>query len=106
MGEDEKWVAIDDNTPVSMNMWGFTPDYFKYSENAFVEFLKKDINTPKSEFFIPFVVNELLESGKITVKVLDTTAKWFGVTYSSDRPAVVEKLAELHNKGEYPQQLW
>ena len=106
MGEDEKWVAIDDNTPVSMNMWGFTPDYFKYSESAFVEFLKKDINTPKSEFFIPFVVNELLESGKITVKVLDTTAKWFGVTYSSDRPAVVEKLAELHNKGEYPQQLW
>ncbi len=106
MGEDEKWVAIDDNTPVSMNMWGFTPDYFKYSENAFVEFLKKDINTPKSEFFIPFVVNELLESGKITVKVLDTTAKWFGVTYSSDRPAVVEKLAELHNMGEYPQQLW
>ena len=106
MGEDEKWVAIDDNTPVSMNMWGFTPDYFKYSESAFVEFLKKDINTPKSEFFIPFVVNELLESGKITVKVLDTTAKWFGVTYSSDRPAVVEKLAELHNMGEYPQQLW
>lgn len=106
MGENEEWVAIDDNTPVSMNMWGFTTDYFKYSESAFVEFLKNEIDKPKSEFFIPSVVNNLLESGKITVKVLDTPSKWFGVTYSSDRPMVVEKLAALHNKGEYPQQLW
>ncbi len=97
---------LEPDTPVSMNFWGFTPDYFKHSERSFVEFLKRDINTPKSEFFIPLTVSELVESGTSTVKLLTTDSKWFGVTYSEDRPAVVEKLAELHRSGVYPDKLF
>ena len=97
---------LEPDTPVSMNFWGFTPDYFTHSEKSFVEFLKRDILTPKSEFFIPLTVSELVESGTSTVKLLTTDSKWFGVTYSEDRPAVVEKLAELHRTGVYPEKLF
>lgn len=93
-------------TPVSMNLWGFTPDYFDYSEREFVKFLEKDLNTPKAEFFIPLVIDTLINSGEATVKVLDTDSKWFGVTYAADRPGVVEKFAELHNNGTYPAKLF
>lgn len=102
-GEEQKLCP---KTPVSMNMWGFTPDYFKYSEEYFKEFLKENIDKPKAEFFIPLVVNELVTSGKASVKVLDTTSKWFGVTYAADRPAVVAKFAELHANGEYPEKMF
>ena len=87
-------------------MWGFTPDYFRYSEQYFVEFLKENLNAPKAEFFIPLVVNEMINSGKASVKVLDTTSKWFGVTYAADRPGVVAKFAELHASGEYPEKMF
>lgn len=93
-------------TPVSMNLWGFTPDYFDYSEEYFRKFLKENSENLKAEFFIPLLVNELVTMGKVTVKVLDTTSKWFGVTYAADRPAVVEKFAELHAKGEYPENMF
>ncbi len=94
------------SAPVSMNLWGFTPDYFDYSEREFVNFLKKDINTPKAEFFIPLVIDTLINSGEATVKVLDTESKWFGVTYAADRPGVVAKFAELHKDGTYPEKLF
>ena len=97
---------VDERTPVSMNMWGFTPDYFAYSEKAFVRFLEQHVNEPKAEFFIPLVVNELIQSGQATCEVLDTPSKWFGVTYASDRPAVVEKFAALADRGYYPSPLW
>ncbi|MDE6279819.1 MAG: nucleotidyltransferase, partial [Paramuribaculum sp.] len=105
---DENGVEqpLDANVPVSMNLWGFTPDYFDYSEREFKKFLDKDINTPKSEFFIPLAVDALIHNGEATVKVLDTTSKWFGVTYSEGRPGVVEKLASLHAQGEYPEKLF
>ena len=93
-------------TPVSMNMWGFTPDYFKYSEDYFKSFLKENIDNLKAEYFIPLLVNDLVNSGKAKVKVLDTTSKWFGVTYAADRPAVVAKFAELHANGEYPEKMF
>lgn len=98
-------VVIGENTPVSMNMWGFTPDYFKHSEEAFISFLKENINTEKGEFYIPFVVNNLIKKGVSTCKVLDTPAKWFGVTYAEDRPGVVAKLQKLADEGIYPQNL-
>ena len=101
-----EWVAVEDNTPVSMNMWGFTPDYFQYSEQMFVDFLKENISKPKAEFFIPLVVNNLIVSGKASVKVLDTTAKWFGVTYAADRQGTVDKIQELIAAGEYPSKLF
>ncbi len=105
---DENGVErhLEPNTPVSMNLWGFTPDYFDYSEREFVKFLEKDINTPKAEFFIPLVVDTLINSGEATVKVLDTDSRWFGVTYAADRPGVVAKFAELHNNGTYPSKLF
>ncbi len=104
--ENGQLQQLDPKTPVSMNVWGFTPDYFKYSERYFVEFLKENINKPKAEFFIPLVINEMIHNNEATVKVLDTTSKWFGVTYAADRPAVVAKFAELHANGEYPEKMF
>ncbi len=106
--KDEKgeWVAIGDNTPVSMNMWGFTPDYFQYSEEYFKDFLKENIDKPKAEYFIPLMVNKLITEGTATVKVLDTTSKWFGVTYAADRQAVVDKFKALSDSGVYPAKLF
>jgi hypothetical protein len=105
---DENGVlqTLDPKTPVSMNMWGFTPDYFEYSEREFRKFLDKDLNTPKAEFFIPLVIDTLINSGEATVKVLDTDSKWFGVTYAGDRPSVVEKFAQLHAEGLYPEKMF
>lgn len=97
---------IADNTPVSMNMWGFTPEYFAYVEEAFKTFLLEHGQELKSEFYIPTLVNDLIVAGKATCKVLDTTAKWFGVTYSEDRQMVVDKIAALHAEGVYPTPLF
>ena len=104
--ENGKEQILDPSTPVSMNLWGFTPDYFEFSEKYFVDFLKENINTPKAEFFIPLVVNELVTKGDASVKVLDTDSKWFGVTYAADRQGVVDKFAELHANGEYPEKMF
>lgn len=104
--ENGQWVAIDDNTPVSMNMWGFTPDYFRYSDQYFVQFLKENAENIKAEFFIPLLVNHLIVTGTVTVKVLDTPSKWFGVTYAEDRPEVVARLKRLADEETYPSPLW
>ena len=106
--EDGKWVAIDDNTPVSMNMWGFTPDYFEHSEDYFKEFLAdpKNMENLKAEFFIPLMVNKLINEKTATVKVLDTTSKWFGVTYAADRPDTVARIKSLVDEGVYPNKLF
>lgn len=104
LDENDAWISIPDTTPVSMNFWGFTPDYFQYSEAYFRTFLSDPKNQAnlKSEFFIPLMVDYLIKNGKATCEVLDTTSKWFGVTYPEDRPGVVEKLALLHKAGQYP----
>lgn len=104
--ENDKLVNIDDNTPVSMNMWGFTPDYFEYSENFFADFLKENISNLKCEYFIPLMVNKLINDETARVKVLDTTSKWFGVTYAADRQSVVDKIQALVDDGEYPDRLF
>jgi dTDP-glucose pyrophosphorylase len=108
LDENEQWVSIPDTTPVSMNFWGFTPDYFKYSEDYFRNFLSdpKNMENLKSEFFIPLMVDHLIKNGQATCEVLDTTSKWFGVTYPEDRPEVVAKLAKLHADGQYPEQMF
>jgi dTDP-glucose pyrophosphorylase len=99
-------VEVSENTPVSMNFWGFTPEYFDYSWSLFVDFLTANHDNPKAEFFIPWVINYLVETAQIKVKVLDTSSKWFGVTYSEDRASVVEKLNQLVIQGEYPEKLF
>lgn len=104
--ENDEWVGIEDNTPVSMNMWGFTPDYFNYSEEYFIDFLKENIDKPKAEYYIPLMVNKLINDGTATVEVLDTTSRWFGVTYAADRQGVVDKLQALADSGEYPSKLF
>ena len=104
--EDGVMQTIDDNAPVSMNMWGFTPDYFDYSLDYFKTFLDEHKDNLKSEYFIPLMVNKLITDGTATVEVLDTTSKWFGVTYAEDRQGVVDKIAELVKAGEYPEKLF
>ena len=106
--EEGAWVHVDDNTPVSMNMWGFTPDYFEHSEAYFREFLSdpKNMANPKAEFFIPLMVNKLIGERTATVKVLDTTSKWFGVTYAADRQGVVDRIKDLVDEGVYPARLF
>ena len=86
---------------VSMNLFGFTPDYFAKSEKLFVQFLKDKGAELKSEYYIPFAVNTFIADGSATMTVLKTTAKWFGVTYKEDRPMVVERLRKLHEQGIY-----
>lgn len=106
--DNGEWVSIPDNTPVSMNVWGFTPDYFEYSEEYFKEFLSDPVNlaNPKAEYFIPLMVNKLINDGTATVKVLDTTSHWFGVTYTADREGVVAKIQRLVDEGVYPAKLF
>ena len=104
--EDGVDTEISPNSPVSMNMWGFTPEYFEYVEKAFVEFLQARGQELKSEFYIPTLVNDMIRTGKATCKVLDTTSKWFGVTYAEDRPQVVMKINNLVKEGVYPEKLF
>lgn len=104
--ENGQVQVIEENTPVSMNMWGFTPDYFAYSERNFTEFLRQSEGNLKAEYFIPLVVNQLIESKEASCEVLDTTSRWFGVTYAADRPEVVAKLQALVDAGEYPTPLF
>lgn len=94
------------NTPVSMNMWGFTPEYFEMAEQGFIQFLKTNEKELKAEYYIPTMVNNAIIEGKATCKVLDTPSKWFGVTYAEDRPQVVMKINELVHKGIYPTKLF
>jgi hypothetical protein len=99
-------IEINKNTPVSMNFWGFTSDYFDYSEKRFVRFLQEQGNELKSEFYIPTMVNDLISSSKATCKVLETPSQWFGVTYSEDKPMVINKINQLIKQGIYPEKLW
>ncbi|HHT61823.1 MAG TPA: nucleotidyltransferase [Paludibacteraceae bacterium] len=103
---DGTFETLESDTPVSMNMWGFTPDYFDYSEEAFRTFLKERGNEPTSEFYIPTMINDLIVAKKITCKVLRTTSKWFGVTYAEDKQQVISKINQLIADGCYPKQLW
>ena len=105
LGEDE---ALEEETPVSMNLFGFTPDYFAHSEEYFKGFLSSpEVQTNlKAEFFIPLMVNKLVGEGTSKLKVLSTTANWFGVTYQADKPQLVAKIEELIEAGVYPRNLW
>ena len=107
--DNGEWTATPDTTPVSMNFWGFTPDYFAYSQEFFKTFLSdpKNMENLKSEFFIPLMVDKLINDGTATVEVLDTASKWFGVTYPEDRQSVVDKIQALVDAGgEYPAKLF
>jgi len=91
---------------VSMNFWGFTPAYFNDLKVLFEKFIYANGNNLKSELYIPTVLSELIDEKKATVKVLSSTAEWFGVTYKEDRSFVVDRLKKLTEKGVYPSPLW
>ena len=99
--DDGSMHPLAADATVSMNLFGFTPDYFVESEKLFVEFLKARGTEMKSEYYIPFAVNTFLANGYATMRVLKTTAQWFGVTYKEDRPMVVDRLKKLHEQGVY-----
>lgn len=106
--EENGVTPLNENAPVSMNLFGFTPDYFQYSEDFFKAFLSdpKNIENLKSEFFIPLMVNKLTKEGVATMKVLSTTSDWFGVTYIEDKPETMQKIKNLIAAGVYPEKLW
>lgn len=99
-------VAIDENSIVSMNFWGFTPKFFHQLDRDFRTFIAENAGQLKAEFFIPLVVNNLIKSNEASIKVLKSTAQWFGVTYQEDKPVTIQKIKELVAKGVYPENLW
>jgi len=104
--EQKEIVVIDENLPVSMNFWGLTPDFFDFTEEMLSGFLSGSISNAKAEFYIPSVVNKLINEKAATCQVLPTSAEWFGVTYPGDKPMVVERLKDLVAKKQYPSPLW
>lgn len=104
--ENGKQKPLDKNSLVSMNFWGFTPDLFPKLNQLFIDFLKENAQNEKSEFYIPFAVNDLIKANKATAQVLSSTASWFGVTYREDREMVVNSLKKLHQDKVYPTPLW
>ena len=102
----ETHVRLDGKSLCSMNMWGFTPDYFTKSEEVFKIFLKEYGKELKKEFYIPYAVDSIVKNGLGTCEVISTPSRWFGVTYKEDRPAVVAKFKELADKGVYPSPLY
>lgn len=101
------WIPIAADSIVSMNMFGFTPSFFDELERRLPAFLRENANNlQKAEFFLPDVVNQLLQEGKASVKVLPTGEKWFGVTYPEDRPYVQQAISDLIRRGMYPKALW
>ena len=101
--EDEigKKIVLPPDTVVSMNMWGFTTDLFGYLEDGFNKFLNEKINLPKSEYFLPFQIDELIKNGKKQVEVLVAEDKWYGMTYKEDKPIVKAAIAEMTKNGLY-----
>lgn len=99
-------VILTGSERVSMNLWGFTPGLFDALEERFPAWLSVNGGKPKSEWYIPFVVDELIHENRATVDVLPTDSRWFGVTYREDKPFVVEEIAKLVAAGEYPASLF
>ncbi len=95
------WEQLSPDAVVSMNLWGFKPDLFGYIEKGFKAFLTEKINVPKSEYYLPSVVSQLIDNGEKQVKVLVAEDKWYGVTYKEDKPNVVNALTKMVNDGLY-----
>lgn len=106
LGENNEKLYLDENAHVSMNMWGLTPKFIEYLDSGFKEFLKNNIDSPKSEYLVPIIIDELLKEKKATVKLLPTNDKWFGVTYKEDKQTVCDAINELIKNGVYKEKLY
>jgi hypothetical protein len=104
--DDQEPKELPLDAQVSMNFWCFDPSIFSYSEKLFEEFLDANISKPKAEFFIPIVADRFIRDGVGVIKVIPTSAQWFGVTYKEDAPEVKASLSKLVKAGEYPEKLW
>lgn len=104
--ENGQKLELDQNTIVSMNFWGFTPTVFQQIEEGFSKFLHQNISDPKSEYYIPTLIDELISSGRGSVKILTSSSRWFGVTYREDKEMVVNEIKKLVDRGDYPVNLW
>jgi UTP-glucose-1-phosphate uridylyltransferase len=106
--EDEKGTThpLAPSETVSMNLFGFTPDFFTHIESYFKGFIKEQVNNPKAELYIPVVVDHLIKSGLARMSVLQTPESWFGVTYQEDKPKVLSAIRQLVDEGLYPESLW
>lgn len=102
-GADEMLMP---ETPVSMNLFGFTPDYFDYSKDYFMEWYAANRDNLKAEFYIPSMVNKLIGDGTVSLRVLHSPAQWFGVTYKEDKPALTAAVERMIAEGKYPRNLW
>ena len=99
-GED--WFSLAEDTLVSMNLWGFTPEIFDILEEKFEDFRKNLKDPMKDEFFLPFAVDESIKSGDATVKVFNCKDKWYGMTYKEDMPGVINAIEQMRSDGIYP----
>jgi NDP-sugar pyrophosphorylase family protein len=99
-------LELSPEAPTSMNFWGFHPNVFDFSATLFQEFLKNNYQNIKGEFFIPLIVNAMIQQNKGKVKVLGGGNIWFGVTYKEDKEEVSNKIKDLIKKGQYPEKLW
>jgi UTP-glucose-1-phosphate uridylyltransferase len=104
--DEDSGVILAPDTAVSMNFWICNISIFKYIETYFTSFLENSDNLEKSEIYLPFVTQEMMENGHITVDVIDAQSTWFGVTYYDDKKEAVSTLAELTKQGAYPTPLW
>ena len=103
---DGAWHDLAENTPVSMNMWGFTPALFEDIDREFRAFLQTQATNPKSESYIPATVDSLIQQGRASVEVLDSPDAWLGMTYPEDKPTVGAGIRKLIAAGQYPERLW
>ena len=104
--ENEQKYLLEDDTVVSMNLWGFHQNIFEHTREMFIDFVKNNYENPKAEFYIPLVVNNMLQSEQIKLTVLTSHEKWYGVTYKDDKDDVVKAMDTLHANGKYPKALW
>ena len=102
----DRSIHLNGKEPVSMNVWGFTPDLFDYLESMFIQFLTEDGDALKSEYLIPSVVNNLIQTDIKSVHILHSSAKWFGITYKEDKSYVMEEIKRLIKNGHYPKNLF
>ncbi len=102
------WTYLPEDTAVSMNLWGFTPSMVTELKERFPLFLDRNLNQNplKCEYFLPFVVDELLKEGRADVKVLRSSDNWYGVTYKEDKETVMEAIRKFKEAGLYPERLW
>jgi len=105
-GSEGKMQKFTGDEIVSMNLWGFKQSCFNFFEEEFRNFIKKSGMDPKSELFIPTSLDKFVRNGQITIKILMTNEKWFGVTYREDKPSVVQSIKEMISKGIYPAKVY